>query len=146
MKSVYTLVLLLIVLLSACTKKQTAPHHSLQLHVDDNDTDIQVENIDAAWDSRTGELNILAEGTEHQLLKVHINTLQTAQNTQPGISDVYYTEDDGFIAARITNGEINTTATDNEHAEGTLHVTFANQANTDTKTISGHFVIYSMHR
>ncbi|OSZ78912.1 hypothetical protein CAP35_11870 [Chitinophagaceae bacterium IBVUCB1] len=142
MKHIYTLATVLAACFCACNKADNTPRHSLQLHTDSYPQDVAIENIEAVWNNQTGNLNLYADGTEHQILKMNINTLQTTRNTVPSIADVYYAEDDGFAADSVTSGEISITAADDAHAEGTLHATFANQARTDTKTISAHFIIY----
>lgn len=117
----------------------TVPHHTLSLQQQDG-TEILVENIDANWDYETGRLDILAEGTEHQLLKLHTHT---PHNNKPCITDVYYAEDEGFAAADVATGSIDINEADATHATGTAYVTFTNRAHTATKTITAHFTIYT---
>lgn len=137
MKYIYTM--LPVLLLTACAKQRTTPHHTLSLQQQDG-IEIPVENIDANWDYETGRLDILAEGTDHQLLKLHTHTLH---NNKPCIADVCYSEDEGFAAADVTTGSIDINEADATHATGTAFVTFTNQAHTATKTIIANFTIYT---
>lgn len=138
MKYIYTLLPVLL-LFTACAKHNTTPHHTLSLQQQDG-TEIPVENIDANWDYETGRLDILAEGTDHQLLKLHTHTLH---NNKPCIADVYYAEDEGFAAADVATGSIDINEEDATHATGTAYVTFTSQAHTATKTIKANFTIYT---
>ena len=141
-KSVYGL--LIILSLASCEKERTTDHRSsIYVKYTDADNYLLIEDIIANWQPAEGTVSVMAEGIDHEMLKLYLHSVK-----QPGaignlsIKNIHFTDGLDFDATRFVDGSIHISSLNTEAISGEFHVSLEDDLyGRETRSLEGSFRI-----